>query len=294
MTREEKRAAQVEALEAATRSLMDSEGFQRFIAARKAFHNYSINNQLLLAMQAVMARDETGEEVEVAHSATRVAGFNAWKKLDRQVKKGSIGLKIFAPMMGKVKDDDGNVIKLANGKPKMAPYGFKLVSVFDVSQTEGEPLPEAPITEISSADFGHLIEGLQALAEELGVGVREEDLSERAVGGWFDKGLGEIVLDSSASIDGKVRTLTHELAHALGVDYQKYSREDAEVIVETAATLALASVGFDTSTASLGYIASWGEENGLEALRADLKVIDEVAGRLEAALASAVPELVAA
>jgi N-terminal domain of anti-restriction factor ArdC len=287
VTKEEKRAAQVEALENATKAVMEAEGFQRFIRARKAFHNYSINNQLLLAIQDVTVKDADGVAVEVAEGASRVAGFKTWQGLGRQVVKGAVSLKVFAPLKGKAKDDDGNVIIEANGKPRMTVYGFKLVSVFDVSQTEGEDLGDVGVSEIETADHGHLFEGLLGLAEELGVSVEEKDLSARAEGGWFDAGAKAIVIDGSAATDAKVRVLTHELAHAPGVDYKSYSRSDAEVIVETAATLALSSVGFDTSDASLGYIASWGEENGLAALRQDLKVIDEVAGRLEAALASA-------
>ena len=156
------------------------------------------------------------------------------------------------------------------------------MSVFDVAQTDGQPLPEFPTGSIAGTDHGEILNGLRELAAELSVSVIEKDLTAMSAGGWFDSNAQEIVIDSAVSTDEQVRTLTHELCHAQGVGYD-LGRARAEVIVEAAATVALSSLGFDTASESLPYIASWGERDDLAALREDLAKIDEVAGRIEAA-----------
>jgi hypothetical protein len=248
----ERRREQVRQLEAATREVMTSEGFQRWITTRRAFHDYSIGNQLLLAMQTPTVGGEP-----VAEFATRVAGFRAWKKVDRSVVKGAKGLRILAPCPVKREDPDTSEV--------VERVFFKLVSVFDVSQTDGEPLAELPMGSIAGEDHAAMLDGLAGLAAELEVAVSARDLSAMSCGGWYDEDKAEIVLDETASADEQVRTLAHELCHAQGIGYD-LGRARAEVIVEAAA-----------------YIATWGERDDLAALREDLARIDEVAGRIEAA-----------
>lgn len=281
---EQKRQEQVERLEQATRSIVSEEGFRRYVKARQTFHTYSISNQLLIAIQQPHVNDEP-----VADGATRVAGYQAWKKLDRQVLKGAHGIRILAPLIFKDKD--------AETGEETKRVWFKSVSVFDVSQTEGEPLAELPAEQsIAGTEHGDLLAGLNALADELKVSVEYRDLSDEAAGGWFNQLKNEIVVDDSVSLDEQVRVLTHELAHALGVGYRDYGRERAEVIVEAATTIALEAFGFDTTGSSLPYIASWGARKDLSTLREDLGKIDELASRIEAAVSAAqeVEELVAA
>lgn len=269
-----RRREQVEQLEAATRSVMSSDGFQRWTEARRAFHDYSVGNQLLIAMQPPTVGGE-----QVAEVATRVAGFRAWKQLERSVVKGARGIRILAPMTVKSKTEVDE-----HGEPLVRVF-FKSVAVFDISQTDGEPLAELPSQSIAGADHGALLARLEGLADELQVAVDYRDLSDRAAGGWYSESESLIVIDSSKSVDERVRTLTHELAHALGVGYREYGRERAEVIVEASAHLALSTLGFDTSGEALSYIASWGERDDLAALRDDLGVIDSIASRLEGQVA---------
>jgi N-terminal domain of anti-restriction factor ArdC len=277
-SKQDKRAEQVKRLEDATRELMSEDGFRRFIETRQAFHQYSLNNQLLIAHQRPMVGEEPSAEF-----ATRVAGFHTWKSLDRSVVKGAKGIRILAPMT--FKDQDAET-----GEETQRVW-FKSVAVFDVSQTDGADLPQAP-ERVSIAGHVHaeLLDGLGALADELGVAVDYRDLSDRAMGGWFDPIKREIVVDDSVSTDEQVRTLTHELAHALGVGYAEYGRERAEVIVEAATTVALESLGFDTSGESLPYIAEWGHREDLASLREDLALIDELATRIEDAAGVSVEE----
>jgi antirestriction protein ArdC len=134
---------------------------------------------------------------------------------------------------------------------------FRAVSVFDVSQTDGEELPELPCEPISGDTHGEYLPLLEAFAAELGCTVAYEDLGE-SIGGYYRKSDSSIVVSTRASVNGQVRTLVHELAHALGVGYEEYGRPAAEVIVETAAVIVCGSIGLDTSGESIPYIATWG------------------------------------
>ena len=268
-TKQDKHAEQVKRLEDATRELMSEDGFRRYIETRQAFHQYSLNNQLLIAHQQPTVGNEPS-----ADFATQVAGFNAWKKLDRHVVKGARGIRILAPMIFKDQDaETGEEIKRV---------WFKAVSVFDVSQTDGAELPGPPERKsIAGHVHADLLDGLGKLADEIGYAVSFQDLSDRPMGGWCDPVRREVIIDDSVSTDEQVRVLTHELAHALGVGYQEFGRERAEVIVEAATTVALESLGFDTSGESLAYVAEWGHREDLASLREDLALIDELATRVE-------------
>lgn len=280
-TAEERRAEQVERLEAATRELMSTDGFRRWARARSLFHNYSITNQLLIACQVPTVNGEP-----VAESATRVAGFHTWKKLNRSVKKGATGLRIFAPIKIKPKAEEVDGEQLETEESDRPRIFFKVVSVFDVSQTEGEPIAELESSTIETADHGELLERLEGLAGELNYTVDYRDLSDRAEGGWCDANARDIVVDSSAAVDQQVRVLTHELCHAQGIGYEEYGRERAEVIVEAAAHVALEAMGFDTSGEAVPYIAGWSARDDLATLREDLTTIDKIAARVEDALST--------
>lgn len=287
----EKRKEQLDKLQAATRSLMESEGWASWLRSRRVFREYSINNQLLLAIQ----QPQVGDEV-VAEAPTRVAGYKAWQKLDRQVRKGAKGLGIFAPVTFIKRDEDGNP-ELDEQGNKVKGLAFRLVSVFDVSQTEGEPLPPTPGEGSIAGESGTeaLRDRLMNFAAyDLGITVTGRDLSDHRAGGWYDSAQNVIVFDGSVSTDEQVRILTHEIAHALGVGYAEYGRQRAEVIVETATAIALEGI-LDTVPVSAPYVASWAQdEKGLEIMRNDLGKIDEIAGRLEEAVRAEVGEQVAA
>ncbi len=288
MTPAEKRTArhaeQVQRLEDASRAVLESDGFRAFMRARRAFHSYSFHNQLLIAFQRPTVAGEPS-----ADACTHVAGFNAWKKLDRNVKKGAKGIRIAAPMVIRPKSEkvDGQVRE--TGESDAPRVLFKVVSVFDISQTEGEPLPEPPsvgfpIGGDRHADaFDRLAMWAADKVDGLGLRIEEKDLSGHAASGWYDANAREIVVDSTLTVDERLRILTHECAHALGVGYEQYGRDRAEVIVETATTVALDALGFDTSGASVSYVASYGESEDLAALRSDLAKIDELATKLETA-----------
>ena len=213
--RQAKRGEQRAAVERATRELLTSDGWRRWAETRATFHDYSMGNCMLIAMQRP--------------DATRVAGFKAWQALRRQVRKGERGIRILAPLLVKDKEADD---------PETAErlVFFRSVSVFDVSQTDGEPLPEPPCEPISGASHERYIEPLKALARSMGIAVYEYEPNGEAQGFYDVKGA-RIVISDKLAPNGKVRTLIHELAHAHGATYRDYPRADAEVIVETAATI---------------------------------------------------------
>jgi antirestriction protein ArdC len=225
--------------------------------------------------------------------ATQVAGFRKWQELGRQVRKGERSIKIMAPMV--VGGDKGERKALreadasmqATSAEKMGTYDgarlmFRSVSVFDIAQTDGEPLPEPPCEPITGDSHERYIEPLRDHARSLGIAVYEYEPTGAAQGFYDEKGA-RIVISTELAPNGKVRTLVHELAHAHGVSYKEYSRGEAEVIVETAATIVCGSLGLDTSGESIPYIAGWGEDGDLEAIRKHAETVDTIARSIEQA-----------
>jgi antirestriction protein ArdC len=206
--------------------------------------------------------------------ATRVAGYRAWQRLGRQVRRGEKGIAILAPMTYKQKDSDGDETDEVH-------TFFRVVHVFDVSQTFGDPLPEPPREPITGDSHAELLPRLEAYGKGLGYEVAHEPTGSAALG-YCDETARRIVVAPDQPANARVRTLIHELAHALGIGYEEYGRKAAEVIVESAATIACASAGLDTSGESVPYIAGWGD-GGTEALREYAAKVDELAGELERA-----------
>jgi antirestriction protein ArdC len=236
--------------------MLSSEGWRRFAETRASFHRYSLGNCQLIAYQRP--------------DATQVAGFKAWQELGRQVRKGERSIRILAPMVVKDRDaenDDATRVV------------FRAVAVFDVSQTDGEPLPEAPRDPITGDSHAGYVTRLEQYARSLGYTVEREALD--SAGGYCDHKRRRIVVSSNVdSANAHVRVLVHELSHALGVGYAEYGREVAEVIVETATVIVCGSIGLDTSGESIPYIAGWGEQD-LDAIKRHAAKVDEIARTLE-------------
>lgn len=219
---------------------------------------------------------------------TYVAGFRAFLDLNRCVRKGEKAIRILAPVTVKQRDAHGN-------ETDEKRVFFRTVPVFDVSMTDvlpgREPIaltpPSQPITGDSHA---HLIAPLQQLAAELGHTVEIRELPEDGPGGWCDAKHKQIVI-AAGPANGIVRTLVHEVAHALGIGYEQYGREHAEVLVDCATYIACSSVGLDVGGESIPYIAGWGEDGALDAIKTYADTIDTVARRIEETL-QPVPETV--
>jgi antirestriction protein ArdC len=275
--RAERRRADRERMRVATEALLSSEGWQRWVRARAVFHRYSLQNSLLLAYQC-HARGITPR---------RVAGFRAWLKLGRVVRKGERALKILAPMPVKERDEHDGV----TGKTRVF---FRTAFVFADVQTE--PLPgvqpaplEPPSVPIDGDSHGHLLEPLAKLAAEVGFSMSFAVLDGQR-GGFCDYQAKRIVIEDRQAPNAKVRVAIHELAHALGVSSERFGRERAEVIVECAAFVVAAGLQLETGGESIPYVAGWGEDGALDAVSEAAELIDEIARRIEDALADYVDE----
>jgi hypothetical protein len=260
-------------LEAAVESLQSSDGFKAWLSARAKFHTYSFNNTLLILWQCP--------------EASRVASAKVWKELDRHPVKGSTSLKVFAPIEWNVECSASDIGAKWNAKRKRYERkvkSFKLVPVFDVSQTDGEPLPNVEVADVEGDSHAHLEAKLIKLAKSHGYKVITEDMTD-GTGGYCDYTRKIIALGSHQSPNGRVRVLVHECAHMLGIDYKQYGRAHAEVIVESATYIVLAGQGMPTDLASVPYVAGWGNGAGAEAVRSFAETIDTVAREIEKALA---------
>jgi hypothetical protein len=165
---------------------------------------------------------------------------------------------------------------------------FKTAFVFELSQTEPlagvEPVVlSAPCEPLTGDSHARLLAPLEAFAESLGYSVTYEVIPGSA-GGWCDLARRRIVVDQHAPGNARVRTLIHECAHALGVDYQRYSRAQAEVIVDTVTFVVSASVGLAVDGETIPYVGGWGEHGALEAVTEFAETIDRLARRIEGAL----------
>jgi antirestriction protein ArdC len=270
--RDERRKADRERIEQAARALLTSDGWRRWIKVRASngLARYSLGNQMLIAIEA-HARGIT---------PTYVAGFRAFLDLNRCVRKGEKAIRILAPVTVKQRDTDGE----ETGDTKTF---FRAVPVFDVSMTEPlpgkEPVPLRPPSQpITGDSHSDLIAPLIAHAAELGYSVEMRELPENGPGGWCDPKRKQIVV-ATGPANRQVRTLMHELAHAQGLGYE-LGRERCEVLVDCVTYIVCSSVALDVGGESIPYIAGWGEDGELDAIRHYAATIDTIARTIEDAL----------
>jgi len=263
--REAHRRQLVESVEA----LLTSDGWARWvrIRARNGLGRYSLHNQLLIALQRP--------------NATYVCGFKAWIELGYCVRKGERAIRLLAPQKVRIEADDP-----VDQDADETRIFFRAVPVFDRGQVE--PLPDRdqallePLSQAITGDsHAHLITPLERFAGELGYRVRQIPDTGSA-DGWCDSERHAIVVRSAAPANARVRILVHELAHALGIGYEGYGRQLAEVLVDTVTFIVCAGAGLDVSGESVPYVAGWGDEDAVEAVTRFADTIDRVARRIEA------------
>ena len=200
-----------EKLEQGIKELFESEKYKTYLNTMSKFHNYSFNNTMLIAMQKP--------------DATLVAGFKAWQKnFDRHVKKGEKGIRILAPAPYKIKEEQekldpvtGEIMLDKNGMPiteevEIKIPAFRVVPVFDVSQTDGKELPDIGVNELSGSveDYEDF---MQALTEVSPVPITYEDIEGEAKG-YFHTTDHRIAIQEGMSQSQTVKTAIHEVAHA--------------------------------------------------------------------------------
>lgn len=273
-------------LEAGVKDLFNSERYQDYLKAMSKFHDYSLNNTLLIVMQKP--------------DASLVAGFNKWRdEFERHVKRGEKGIKILAPAPYKIKkeleklDPDGKPIIGEDGKPvteqkEITIPAFKVVSVFDVSQTDGKEIPDIAVDSLTGSveqyeDF------FKALEQTSPVPVGFERI-ESGAHGYYHNAEKRIALNEGESELQTVKTLIHEIAHAKLHDIdlnappeqqqERPSRRTREVEAESIAYTVCQHFGLDTSDYSFGYVAGWSSDKDIKELKASLETIRATASEL--------------
>jgi len=251
--------ADLDRLAKAVDDVRASADFQAYLDVQARFHRYSWHNTLLIVSQRP--------------DATRVAGFKKWKELGRYVRKGERGIRILAPCPFKriETDDDGQPTT------REGVY-FKVVSVFDVAQTDGEPLPDVDVPDVQAA-ADSLLASLGRVATRRGIAVNFADLEPGHYG--VSKG-GAIDLATGHATGQQAKTLAHELAHealhkskdALAGMVER-TRAIAELEAESVAYVVCRHYGLDVGIRASRYIALWGGD--AKALRASLERISTTA-----------------
>lgn len=246
-------------LEQGVQDIFTSGKYEEYLKTMSKFHNYSANNCLLIMMQCP--------------AATLVAGYKTWQnEFKRQVKKGERSIKILAPMQRKYidKDEDGNEIEVRYTT-------YRAVPVFDLSQTDGEPL-KTITKELKGDADADLIDKLVKVAP---VPVSFADFNGSAYG-YYNSAEERIVVQDRLDNRHKVKTLVHEIAHSIlhGDDGEQAEadRRTREVQAESVAYVVLNYLGIDTSEYSFGYVAAWGAGRDMKELQASLEVIRKTAG----------------
>ena len=271
-------------LETGIMDLFESDRFQAYLDTMARFHNYSFNNTILIAMQG----------------GQLVAGYNKWRdEFHRNVKKGEKGIKIFAPAPYKVKkevpklDEQGQPVRDKDGntvteQKEIQVPAFKIVSVFDVSQTEGEPLPSLGVEELTG-DVERYQDFFKALEQTSPVPMAFEDIPGGSHG-YYHLTEKRIAIQENMSELQTLKTAIHEIAHAKlhAIDpeapaAEQQNRPDSrtrEVQAESVAYTVCQHYGLDTSDYSFGYVAGWSSGKDLKELKASLETIRATAHEL--------------
>lgn len=265
-----------EKLENGIAGLRDTDRYRQYLDVMSRFHEYSFRNVLLI--------------LEQMPKATAIASFTAWKSMGRSVKKGEHGIRILAPVTYPAKrnvpvPDEGTGLydREADGsvrceRKEVRVCGFRPVSVFDISQTDGEPLPD--IVHELEGDIEGYDRVFNALVKASGVTVRYGDLPGAAYGA-VDTETGEVTLRRDLSQAQSIKTLVHEIAHyQMHPPGNKYPRALREVQAESMAYVVSAHFGLDTSSYSLGYLDGWASEVADPELKASLDTVCRNASKL--------------
>lgn len=278
-------------IEQGIKELFESEKYRRYLSVMSKFHRYSVNNTMLIYMQKP--------------DATLVAGYNKWQQFERHVKRGEHGITIIAPTPYKKKIEEQKLdpdthapILDADGKAVMEEKEieipmFRPVKVFDLSQTDGKPLPE--LASALSGTVPHYEAFLEAMRRSAPVPIEFEPMADD-IDGYFSPDQQRIAIREGMSEVQTVSTVVHETAHSKLHDYDKAQEEAAragnkeppnekdrntkEVEAESISYAVCQYFGIQTGENSFGYIASWSHGKELPELRASLETINKTSCEL--------------
>ncbi len=250
-----------------------SDTYKQYLTTMSKFHNYSPRNIQLILMQ----------NPEASH----VASFKKWKdEFERSVNKGEKSLRIFAPITLKRRDPKTNEPLLDENGNEQTFMSFKLVPVFDVSQTNGKELPK-PIYELEGTyeDYGNLYKSAKEVSEANGVPLSFSK-DTKGSNGFYSVTNNEIVIKQGMSEQQTLKTIFHEMAHSDLHNMEKLQetplkRSTAELQAESVAFVVASHYGLDTSEYSFGYLATWTDDpNGLSDLEGQIKIVQKEADSL--------------
>ena len=279
-------------LEQGVSDVFSSDNYKQFLDTMAKFPRYSVNNNILIMMQKP--------------DAQMCQSFTGWKEMGRFVKKGEKGIKILAPAPYTIQreqtklDDRGNPMLDKDGEPIMESVeikvnAFKVVSTFDVSQTEGKELPTLGVDELTGGVDGYGI-FMEALKEVCPVPMTFENI-EGGAKGFYSQTEKRIAIQEGMSEAQTVKTAIHEMAHqklhAIENHGPKQTRGSKEVEAESVAYTVCQHYGIDTSDYSFSYVAGWSEGKEMPELKASLDTIRRAASEMITAIDEKVEELVA-
>lgn len=269
-------------LEQGVKDVFNGDSFKKYLDFCAKLPRYSVNNQLLIMMQKP--------------DATMCQSFTGWKDMNRTVKRGEKGIRILAPAPykmekeqdkldsfgSKVLDKDGEPVK---EKVEVTVNAFKPVSTFDISQTEGEPIPKLGVDELVGGVNGYETL-LDAIKEVVPVPIAFENI-ESGAKGFYNLEENRIVVQEGMSEAQTVKTLLHEASHqalhsreAMEHSADKKSQGQKEVEAESIAYVVCQHYGIDTSDYSFAYVATWSADKEVPELKASLDTIRRTASDL--------------
>lgn len=285
----------LKSLEAGVENIFTGDKYTQYLQTMSKFHRYSFNNTLLIAMQRP--------------DATLVTGYRNWQSMGRQVKKGEKGITILAPAPIKKKreqeilDQNHKPLLDADGKPRTEEVEvviprFKPTTVFDISQTDGEPIETLAPEELTEAvaDYDLFMEAITAVSP---VPIRFDEIAGEAKG-YYHSGDKEIVIQKGMSESQTIKTAIHETGHARlhdkdimekqGIEKDRLTKE---VEAESVAYCVCSAFGVDTSEYSFPYIAGWSSNRDMKELKASMDIIRKTAGEMIDELSDNLQELLA-
>ena len=283
----------LKSLETGVENIFTGDKYAQYLQTMSKFHRYSFNNTLLIAMQRP--------------DATLVTGYRNWQTMGRQVKKGEKGITILAPAPIKRKreqeilDQNNKPLLDGNGKPKTEEVEvviprFKPTTVFDISQTDGEPIETLAPEELTEAVADYEL-FMKAITEISPVPIRFDEIEGEAKGYYHsvDK---EIVIQKGMSDSQTIKTAIHETGHARihdkdlmaeqGIEKDRLTKE---VEAESVAYCVCSAFGVDTSEYSFPYIAGWSSGHDMKELKTSMDTIRKTAGEMIDELSEKLQEL---
>jgi len=273
--REDKLQSALQTLEQGIDSILSSEGFAAYLSTMARFYTYSPSNVALILTQAP--------------EATRVAGYKCWQELGRQVRKGEKGIVVLVPHKRRLSRDNQDVDEHNEERITTehtvftSVSGFGIGRVFDILQTDGDPLPEPPRPEVvdGASDTGmRLYADLLDYLELHGVTTSRADTEP--ANGYYQPFNRHVGIGRHIDGDQATKTLTHEVAHMVSGHLSGVERRDAETVAESAAFVVLTHYGIDSSGYTFPYVATWAQDRTV--LKRNLASVQQTSHRIIAGI----------